>query len=119
MSKKSKGLESLGGLIYSTDPDFVPEYASENEGQETLPANQQNLKVWIDRKMRAGKEVTLITGFVGKDEDLESLGKLLKTKCGTGGSVKYGEVIIQGNVRTKVLEILHKEGYKAKAAGGN
>jgi len=84
----------------------------------TFPPEKQSLKVWIDRKKRRGKEVTLITGFIGSEAALKDLGKLLKSKCGVGGSVKDGEVIIQGNQREKVMDILLKEGYKAKKAGG-
>jgi translation initiation factor 1 len=105
------------GIVYSTNPDFKFEF-DQNEEQETLAPQQQDLRVWIDRKQRAGKQVTLVTGFVGSVDDLEVLGKLLKTKCGTGGSVKDGEIIIQGDVRDKVMDILAKAGYKAKKAGG-
>jgi translation initiation factor 1 len=115
MAKKFKKI--TGGVVFSTNPDFSYEYQQEVE-QETLPPTQQNLKVWLDRKMRKGKVVTLVKGFVGTTEDLETLGKLLKTRCGTGGSAKDGEIIIQGDMREKVLAILKSEGYKAIAAGG-
>ncbi len=105
------------GIVYSTNPDFNYEYESSSE-QETLPPSQQDLRVWIDRKQRAGKQVTLITGFIGTTADLEALGKLLKTKCGTGGAAKDGEIMIQGDVRDKVMDLLIKAGYKAKKAGG-
>jgi len=112
MSKKKPN-----GIVYSTNPDFKFEFENLSE-EETLPPAQQDLRVWIDRKQRAGKQVTLVTGFVGTTADLETLGKLLKTKCGTGGSAKDGEIIIQGDVRDKVMDLLIKVGYKAKKAGG-
>lgn len=105
------------GVIYSTNPDFQYEKNKEEE-QQTLPPRLQNLKVTLDRKNRKGKSVTLISGFVGKLDDLKSLGKLLKSKCGVGGSIKDDEILIQGDFCTKVIEILHKEGYKAKRSGG-
>ena len=104
--------------FYSTNPDFVWN-DGEEEQVETLEPQQQKLRVQIDRKQRGGKEVTLITGFVGTDEDLQALGKILKTKCGVGGSAKDGEIIVQGNQVTKVLALLIEMGYKnTKKSGG-
>ncbi len=104
------------GMVYSTNPDFQYETSEEPEA-ETLPAAQQQLRVWLDRKQRGGKVVTLVKGFVGRDEDLQALGKLLKSRCGVGGSAKEGEILIQGDHRDRVVELLLKEGYKAKKAG--
>ena len=98
-------------IVFSTNPDFV---FDEEPEIETPEPSKQNLRIQLDKKKRAGKQVTLITGFVGKPEDLESLGKMLKTKCGVGGSAKDGEIIIQGDFRDKILELLLKAGYKAK-----
>jgi translation initiation factor 1 len=104
--------------FYSTNPDFVWN-DGEDEQVETLEPQQQKLRVQIDRKQRGGKEVTLITGFVGTDEDLQALGKILKTKCGVGGSAKDGEMIVQGNQVAKVLALLIEMGYKnTKKSGG-
>jgi len=103
--------------FYSTDPDYVYDDGQDKE-RATAPPEKQSLKVLIDRKKRRGKEVTLVTGFFGSLDDLKGLGKLLKSKCGVGGSVKDGEIIIQGNQREKVIDILLAEGYKAKKAGG-
>ena len=104
-------------IVYSTNPDFNFQY-DEEEVQETLPNHQQKLYVSIDRKQRAGKEVTLIEGFVGKEDDLKELGKMLKNKCGVGGTVKDNEILIQGNFRDKIVDLLLKEGYGVKKKGG-
>lgn len=101
------------GVMYSTNPDFAYQTDAPAE-TETLPPRQQQLRVQLDKKQRGGKQVTLVTGFVGRDEDLQTLGKLLKVKCGVGGSAKDGEIVVQGDLRAKVLEILLKEGYKVK-----
>ena len=109
---QKKKLNSLGGLVYSTNPDLKIEDDS-NEEQQTIPAAQQKIKVLLDRKQRAGKSVTLVEGFIGKETDMQELGKKLKAFCGTGGSVKDGEILIQGDNRNKVLLWLQKNGYTA------
>lgn len=115
MSKKNDW-KNREGVVYSTNQEFQYEY-SEQQEQQTLLPQQQNLKVSLDKSMRAGKQVTLVNGFVGSPADLEKLSKVLKTKCGVGGSAKEGEIVIQGDVRDKVVQILIKEGYKAKRIG--
>jgi len=113
MSKKNKS--DKWGFVYSTDPNF--KFEQELKAFETLLPSQQKLRVRLDTKKRAGKAVTLIEGFIGKQEDLEELGKKLKTYCGTGGSVKEFEIIIQGDLREKVIQWLRNNGYtQAKKA---
>lgn len=99
-------------FVYSTNPNF--EFEIENDVVETLSANKQLLRVVLDTKMRAGKKVTLITGFIGTENDLESLSKTLKTKLGVGGSTKNQEIIIQGDYVLKVKDILKTMNYKVK-----
>lgn len=102
------------GVVFSTNPDFRYESEEAEEQVETLPASKQRLTVTIDRRNRGGKQVTLVTGFVGSEEDLAALGKSLKTKCGCGGSAKEGEIVIQGDFRDKVTSLLKEMGYNAK-----
>lgn len=97
-------------VVYSTNPDFKYDTDKEEE-QDTLPKEKQQLRIQLDKRNRKGKAVTLITGFVGTSEDLEELGKFLKVKCGVGGSAKDHEIIVQGDLHNKVLELLQKEGY--------
>ena len=112
MAKKEKL-----NIVYSTNPNFQYEF-EEQENVESKPNNQQKLYVSIDKKQRGGKEVTLVEGFVGPEEELKELGKLLKSKCGVGGSVKDNEILIQGNFKDKVYDLLVKENYKVTKKGG-
>ncbi|MAC95071.1 MAG: translation initiation factor [Flavobacteriales bacterium] len=112
MEKKGKN----NGMVYSTNPNF--EIEDEEEEIETLPPQQQELRVYLDRKNRGGKTATLVKNFIGSEDDLNDLGKMLKSACGVGGSVKDGEIIIQGEKRDKVMQILEKKGYKVKRVGG-
>ena len=101
------------GVVYSTNPDFKYETPAEEEA-ETLPPGRQKLLVGIDRRNRGGKQVTLVSGFVGSEEDLSALAKTLKTRCGVGGAAKDGEILIQGDFRDRVVQLLLAMGYKAK-----
>jgi translation initiation factor 1 len=113
MAKKKERLN----VVYSTNPDFQYQF-EEEANTDTLSNGQQKLYVSIDKKQRAGKEVTLVEGFVGNEDDLKELGKMLKNKCGVGGAVKEGEILIQGNFRDKIFDLLIKEGYQVKKKGG-
>lgn len=107
---KQKDWKDRLGIMYSTNPDFQYNTGDEKE-EDTLLKEKQQLRISLDKRNRGGKAVTLVTGFIGTTEDLEALGKFLKTKCGVGGSAKDGEIIVQGDHRQKVWEILQKEGY--------
>lgn len=109
MSKKTKG--RADGLVWSTNQDYYNDYEDDNKDAETLPKDKQKLRVKLDSKQRAGKIVTLVEGFIGKEDDLEALGKELKTKCGAGGSVKEGQIIIQGDYKEKIIAWLKGWGY--------
>lgn len=109
--------KNFGGLVYSTDPNFKIEEDATNI--ETIKPSEQKLKIWLETKHRGGKTASVISGFIGTNDDLEALGKNLKNTCGTGGSAKDGEIIIQGDHREKILQWLLKNGYKqSKKAGG-
>ena len=115
MAKQKK--QRFEGIVYSTDSDFDYSFSQE-EATETLPAKQQKLRIELDRKSRKGKTITLITGFVGRDEDLQDLAKSLKQKCGVGGSAKDGEILIQGDFKLKIFDILKSLDYQVKLVGG-
>ena len=106
------------GIVYSTDDEYQYVNNEVNDDVENLPPAKQNLRISLDRKQRGGKTVTLISGYIGNKLELDNLGKLVKQKCGVGGSVKDGVIIIQGDFKARVLELLLKEGYKAKVSGG-
>ena len=113
MSKK----KNLTGVVYSTNPDFEYQY-EEDEITETLPPQRQTLKIQLDKKQRAGKQVTLVSNFIGTEEDLTALCKELKAKCGVGGSCKSDEILLQGDHRDKITQYLQSKGYKTKRIGG-
>jgi translation initiation factor 1 len=115
MAKKLGSLSDLGGFVFSTNDDFNP---SEGDSIETVENSKQYLEAHFSNKGRGGKTVTIIKGFNGTESDLKTLGKKLKSSCGVGGSTKDGEIIIQGNFRDKIMEILKKEGYHVKRIGG-
>ena len=115
MNKKNDW-KKRDGIVYSTESSFQFNYQSEGE-TKTLSPQQQQLKVALDKSMRAGKQVTLVTGFIGAAADIELLGKELKSKCGVGGSVKDGVILIQGDHREKIVQVLSNAGYKAKKIG--
>ena len=117
MSKKNNDWKKRDGIVFSTADSFDYQVGGD-ESQETLPPTQQKLKVLLDKKSRAGKQVTLIEGFLGTEDYLKELGKLLKNKCGVGGSTKDGEILIQGDHRDKVVQVLIQAGYGAKKVGG-
>lgn len=113
---KKKSKKRYDGVVYSTDPDYS--YQNDGmDGEDTLPPQQQNLKIRLDR-LKGNKVATVIYEFVGTDSDLKDLGKVLKTKCGAGGSVKNREILIQGDHRKKLAEELTRKGYKVKFSGG-
>lgn len=115
MGKKNEW-KKRQGIVYSTEADYGYSYRSEEEGV-TLPPGQQDLKVSLDKSGRAGKQVTLVSGFSGTAKDLEILGKRLKSRCGVGGSVKEGQIIIQGDRRDQVVQLLQGDGYRARRSG--
>lgn len=102
------------GMVYSTDPGFEYRTAESEEAEETLAPAQQRLRVALDRRNRGGKQVTVVADFVGSESDLKELGRMLKQRCGVGGAVKEGEIIIQGDFRDKIVQILSEAGYKAR-----
>lgn len=118
MAKKKLGLEDLGGFVFSTNEDFKPDNNDSDSEKKTPAPEDQLLEAHFSSKSRGGKVVTVIKGFEGKEADLEYLGKQLKKKCGVGGSVKDGEIIIQGDVREKIIQLLQEDGYKVKRVGG-
>jgi translation initiation factor 1 len=115
--KKSNSFSDLGGMVFSTDPDYKPE-AENDEVEESIDPSKQTLYVSYDKKQRKGKVVTLVEGFEGPEIELIELGKTLKRRCGAGGSVKDGEIIVQGNFVPKIIEILTNEGFIVKKKGG-
>ncbi|OYT17084.1 MAG: translation initiation factor [Bacteroidetes bacterium 4572_77] len=117
MAKKKKNFKNItGDVVYSTNQDYDYDYSAQEE--DTLNPVDQDLRVWLDKKHRGGKVASVIKGFVGSADDLKDLAKIIKSKCGVGGSAKDGEIIIQGDHREKIIGILNDKGYKSKKAGG-
>jgi len=117
MSKKNNDWKKRDGIVFSTADSFDYQFGEE-EANSTLPVAQQKLRILLDKKSRAGKQVTLVEGFIGSEEDLKELAKLLKNKCGVGGTAKEGVILSQGDHRDKVLQVLLLAGYGAKKVGG-
>lgn len=113
--KKLNSLSDLGGMVYSTNENFEPE---QDEAMESLAPSEQHLEAHLEKKGRGGKVAVIIKGFEGPEDDLKDLAKSIKNHCATGGSVKDGEIIIQGNVRDKAMDFLKSKGYKVKRVGG-
>lgn len=109
LMKKNNDWKDRLNVVYSTNPDFV--YETDEEQVDTLPKQQQKLRVQMEKKGRGGKTATVISGFVGSDDDLNALARLLKTKCGVGGSAKDGDIIIQGDLKQKIIDLLKADGY--------
>ncbi|MGM0933074.1 MAG: translation initiation factor [Bacteroidota bacterium] len=118
MAKKKMGLEDLGGFVFSTNDDFDENEIHQDDNTELLSPGEQRLEAHFSKKGRGGKTVTIIKGFEGPEVDLITLGKKLKKSCGVGGSVKDGDIIIQGDDREKIMKLLQKDGYKVKKVGG-
>jgi translation initiation factor 1 len=118
MKPQNQQRKNREGIVYSTSQNFDYQFSTTDSSEETLPPSKQNLKVLLDKKQRAGKVVTLVTGFVGTEADLIDLGKKLKSKFGVGGSVKDGEILLQGDFRDRTIVLLMADGYKVKRVGG-
>jgi len=116
MAKKKKA--QWGGIIYSTDAQYTFETENNESESATLAPEKQRLYVSLDKKQRAGKVVTIVSGFVGRLDDLNALGKLLKQQCGVGGTVKDGEILIQGDFAQRIMDMLNRKGYTVKRVGG-
>jgi len=116
MSKQKK--QQYDGVVYSTSDQFEYQQANPDFQKETLPNEKQKVKVGLDKKARKGKVVTIITGFIGSQEDLDALAKTLKQRCGVGGSAKEGEILIQGDFKEKIIQFLQEQKFQVKSFGG-